>query len=94
MLGSNQHPLPCEGRSITSWLFATVQKFLQNRLFASGSIRDCSPLFVWVGVLLVYTNLVKLAPMALCKPCEPSDIMSAWLSVAMKTRSPLCAPYS
>jgi hypothetical protein len=26
MLGSNQRPLPCEVRSITSWLFAGVQK--------------------------------------------------------------------
>src|SRR5215212_3547552 len=33
MLGSNQRPLPCEGRSITSWLFAGVQNHLQNRRF-------------------------------------------------------------
>jgi hypothetical protein len=37
-----------------SWLFAAVQKHLQNRRFASGSIRGCSPSFAWVGVLLVY----------------------------------------
>ena len=36
-----------------------VQKGLQNRIFASGSIRLCSPLFVWVGVLLVYRNFVQ-----------------------------------
>jgi hypothetical protein len=53
MLGSNQRPLPCEGRSITSWLFTDVQKYLQNRPFVSGRIHDCSPSFVWVGVLLV-----------------------------------------
>jgi hypothetical protein len=53
MLGSNQRPLPCEGRSIRSQLFAGVQKHLQNSVFTSGNICDCSPLFVWVGVLLV-----------------------------------------
>jgi len=53
MLGSNQRPLPCEGRSITSWWFAGVQKYLQNSVLTSGSIRVCSPLFAWVGVLLV-----------------------------------------
>jgi hypothetical protein len=52
MLGSNQRPLPCEGRSITSWLFAGVQKYLQNRTFASTDIRTRSQLFVWVGVLI------------------------------------------
>src|SRR5215208_4865791 len=52
MLGSNQRPLPCEGRSITMWLFATVQKYLQNRPFAAGCIRLCSPLFAGVGVLI------------------------------------------
>src|SRR5215211_7231614 len=52
MLGSNQRPLPCEGRSITSWLFASVQKYLQNRTFAAGCFCSCSWLFVWVGVLI------------------------------------------
>ena len=56
MLGSNQRPLPCEGRSITPWLFADVQKHLQNCAFYVTGSRACSPLFVWVGVLLVYTN--------------------------------------
>jgi hypothetical protein len=52
MLGSNQRPLPCESRSITSWLFAGVQKYLQNCTFASTDIRTRSQLFVWVGVLI------------------------------------------
>jgi hypothetical protein len=56
MLGSNQRPLPCEVRSILSWLFAAVHNRLQNRPFVSGSIHVCSPLFVWVGVLLVYKD--------------------------------------
>jgi hypothetical protein len=33
MLGLNQRPLPCEGRSITSWLFATASKYLQTSAF-------------------------------------------------------------
>ena len=53
MLGSNQRPLPCEVRSILSWLFAAVQKLLQISGFLSGTLRACSPMFVWVGVLLV-----------------------------------------
>jgi hypothetical protein len=57
MLGSNQRPLPCEGRSITSWSFATVQKHLQTGTFSVNMSRVCSPLFVWVGVLLVYFSL-------------------------------------
>src|SRR5215211_4969536 len=52
MLGSNQRPLPCEGRSITPWLFADVQKHLQNCAFYVTGSRACSPLFVWVGVLM------------------------------------------
>jgi hypothetical protein len=43
-----------------SWLFAGVQKVLQNGVFAVGGIHVRSPLFVWVGVLLVYTNLGML----------------------------------
>ena len=50
---STQRPLPCEGRSITSWLFADVQKYLQINGFLRGTLRACSPMFVWVGVLLV-----------------------------------------
>jgi hypothetical protein len=58
MLGSNQRPLSCEVRSITSWLFTGVQKCLQNRTIVSVSIHVCSLLFVWVGVLLVYMSLI------------------------------------
>jgi len=57
MLGSNQRPLPCEGRSLLSWLFAAVQKLLQISIFSLTGYRECSPLFVWVGVLLVYRSL-------------------------------------
>ena len=46
-----------EGRSITSWLFAGVPKYLQNHAFVGRCIRACSPLFGWVGVLLVYVSL-------------------------------------
>jgi hypothetical protein len=53
MLGSNQRPLPCEVRSITSWLFAAVQKLLQISIFSLTGYRECSQSFVWVGVLLV-----------------------------------------
>jgi hypothetical protein len=52
MLGSNQRPLPCEGRALLLCMFTVVQNRLQNHAFASGSIRVCSPLFAWVGVLL------------------------------------------
>ena len=62
MLGSNQRPLPCEVRSVMSWLFAAVQKYLQISIFFLRSCRPCSSLFAWVGVLLVYRNLGKLAP--------------------------------
>ena len=58
MLGSNQRPLPCEGRSITSWLFAGVHKYLQDAVFSSRRVRVCSLLFAWVGVLLVYMSLI------------------------------------
>jgi hypothetical protein len=73
MLGSNQRPLPCEGRSITPWLFATVQKCLQNRRFASGSIHGCSPSFAWVGVLLVYMSLT--ATLTLSHLCVVSRLL-------------------
>ena len=53
MLGSNQRPLPCEVKVLLSSAFAVVQNRLQNCAFAPGSIRVCSPLFAWVGVLLV-----------------------------------------
>ena len=53
MLGSNQRPLPCEGEALSSSLFATVQEYQQHGLFSLRAFRDCSPLFVGVGVLLV-----------------------------------------
>jgi hypothetical protein len=72
MLGSNQRPLPCEGRSITSWLFAGVQKYLQINGFLSGKLRVCSPLFVWVGVLLVYMSLTATPALShLCVVSSP-----------------------
>jgi hypothetical protein len=37
-----------------SWLCTDVQKYLQNSKFCLNHHRSCSPLFVWVGVLLVY----------------------------------------
>ena len=35
-------------------LFAGVRKYLQINGILGGTLRACSPLFVWVGVLLVY----------------------------------------
>jgi hypothetical protein len=52
MLGSNQRPLPCEGRFKMSQLFANVHKVLQTRIFSLLRHRGCSPLFAWVGVLI------------------------------------------
>jgi hypothetical protein len=49
----NQRPRLCESRSIISLLFAGGQKFLQTSLFLLERYRSCSPLFAWVGVLLV-----------------------------------------
>jgi hypothetical protein len=53
MLGSNQRPLPCEVKALLLPLFVVVQKYLQNGVFYLRVFRVCSPLFVWVGVLLV-----------------------------------------
>jgi hypothetical protein len=44
-----------------SRLFAGVQKYLQVNGFLSDPLRACSPLFVWVGVLLVYMSLSKVS---------------------------------
>ena len=52
MLGSNQRPLPCEGRAPSSQMFAVVQKYLQISTCSLRSCRPCSSLFVWVGVLI------------------------------------------
>jgi hypothetical protein len=38
-------------------LFAAVQKLLQISILSLRGYRECSPLFVWVGVLLVYMSL-------------------------------------
>ena len=38
-------------------MFAVVQKRLQIKGILSGTLRACSLLFVWVGVLLVYMSL-------------------------------------
>ena len=38
-------------------MFATVQKYLQIDEFSLLDWRGCSPLFVWVGVLLVGMSL-------------------------------------
>jgi hypothetical protein len=54
MLGSNRRPLPCEGSALLSLVFVVVQKYLQNSQFATMMLHSCSPLFMWVGVLLVY----------------------------------------
>jgi hypothetical protein len=75
MLGSNQRPLPCEGRSITPWLFAAVQKYLQMRAFFSSGIRACSQLFVWVGVLIgvhtfLYETVSVLSAFSAAKACS------------------------
>jgi len=37
-------------------MFVVVQKHLQNSRFASMRLHGCSPLFIWVGVLLVYKS--------------------------------------
>jgi hypothetical protein len=53
MLGSNQRPLPCEGRALLSCTFTIVQKHPQNGTLYLSTLRACSPSFAWVGVLLV-----------------------------------------
>jgi hypothetical protein len=74
MLGSNQRSLPCEGKSITPWLFAAVQKYLQMRAFLSSGIRACSQLFVWVGVLIgvhfLYETVCVLSAFSAAKACS------------------------
>ncbi len=56
---SNPCPPPCKVRILSTLVFATVRKCLQNYGFTSGSIRVCSPLFAWVVVLLAYRNFVQ-----------------------------------
>jgi hypothetical protein len=50
---SNPWPPPCKVRVLLSLVFVVVQKYLQTTQFASLMLHRCSPLFVWVGVLLV-----------------------------------------
>ncbi len=73
MLGSNQRPLPCEGKALLSYMFAGVQKYLQNCAFSLSRSRVCSPLFVWVGVQLVYMSLT--ATPALSHLCVASSLL-------------------
>src|SRR5215217_7698095 len=54
---SNPSPPPCKGESTTSRLFADVQKLLQITIFSLIGFRECSPLFVQVGVKLVSTGV-------------------------------------
>ena len=54
MLDLNQRPPPCKGEVIVSQTFVIVQIFLQTDVFSLLNRSYCSPLFVWVGVLLVY----------------------------------------
>jgi hypothetical protein len=68
--------------------FAGVQKVLQNSVFALAGYRECSPLFVWVGVLLVYQAGVREALRAIHRspPCKPPS--STWtLRLVRPTRS-------
>ena len=86
MRGSNQKLLPCEVRSIMSWLFTGVQNHLQNRRFTAGCIRLCSRLFVWVGVLLVYMSLAARPTLLhLCMVASPlrytPRVMQQWVSL-------------
>jgi hypothetical protein len=76
MLGSNQRPLPCESRSITSWLFVVVQKHLQISIFSLADHRGCSLLFAWVGVLLVYQD----QPSPVCLRSNGDDFPEVVLS--------------
>ena len=86
MLGSNQRPLPCESRSITSWLFVTVQKYLQISISLHIFCRPCSSLFAWVGVLLVYMNLAATPTLLhLCMVASllryTPRVMQQWVSL-------------
>jgi hypothetical protein len=58
MLGSNQRPPPCKGKSIMPQTFVVVQIFLQTDVFPLLNRCCCSALFMWIGVLTVYKILV------------------------------------
>ena len=61
---SNPRPPPCKIRGLLSWTFAVVQKYLQIGRFLYSTFHDCSPLFTWVGVLLVYKRNIKKRQLA------------------------------
>jgi hypothetical protein len=54
MLDLNQRPPPCKGELVISQTFAVVQISLQTEVFPLLGHCCRSPLFVWVGVLMVY----------------------------------------
>ena len=52
MLDLNQRPPPCKGGLVVSQPFVVVQIYLQIGIFSLLSRCGCSPLFVWVSVLI------------------------------------------
>jgi hypothetical protein len=54
MLDLNQRPPPCKEELVISQTFVVVQISLQTEVFSLLDRCCRSPLFVWVGVLLVY----------------------------------------
>src|SRR5215210_7507591 len=56
MLELNQLPPPCKGGLVDSQPFVVVQISLQIGIFSLLSRCGCSPLFVWVGVLIGVHN--------------------------------------
>jgi hypothetical protein len=56
MLGSNQRPLPCEGRSLRSQLFTSVRKLLQTGKFVGDRTPANLPELPCTGVLMVYQH--------------------------------------
>jgi hypothetical protein len=62
-LDSNQGPLPYQGESVMSQTFAVVKISLQTGVFALPNRHSRSQLFVWVGVLMVYTLLAGASPL-------------------------------
>src|SRR5215212_2833104 len=57
MLELDQLPPPCKGGLVDSQPFVVVQISLQIGIFSFLSRSGCSPLFVWVGVLVGVHNL-------------------------------------
>src|SRR5215217_6814165 len=56
ILDLNQRPPPCKGELSISQTFVVVQICLQTSVFSLPSRCCCSPLFVWVGVLISVHN--------------------------------------